>query len=151
MLHHERNLHSNWHRRKNVYVAQQLKRHTMKDVTLKKKLDKFSRDVRACAAIGIVLQMAHNWCGCRFENVLEWNGGCCSQASWIEPSLATRTPWPRLQGGTKRNLKPSVIARQPTCMLSVLCCLPRARLTALVCTIAAATMMLVRRVSLVAR
>ena len=143
MLHHERNLHSNWHRRKNVYVAQQLKRHTMKDVTLKKKLDKFSRDVRACAAIVIVLQMAHNWCGRRFENVLEWNGGCCSQAFWIEPSLATRTLWPRRQGGTKRSLKPSAIAHQPTCMLSVLCCLPRARLTALACTIAAATTMLV--------
>ena len=49
VLHHEMHLHSNWHRRKNKFVALQLRRHTMKDVTLKKRLDKFSQQVRTAA------------------------------------------------------------------------------------------------------
>jgi len=45
LLHHERNLHSTWHRRKNKFVAAQLKRHSQRHLTMKKKLDQFSREV----------------------------------------------------------------------------------------------------------
>lgn len=53
LLLHERGLHSHWHRRKNRFLEAQLKKHTLKEVTLKQ--------VRACV-----------WCVV-----------CCVQAAWL--------------------------------------------------------------------
>lgn len=157
VLHHEMHLHSNWHRRKNKFVAVQLRRHTMKDVTLKKRLNKFSQQVRPAAVQS--LRRAGGGCGCccggavassscsRFDALncvrrwrtsrvgLEgrcasdcaWSGACCSPASSIGPSRGSRTRCTGQAAGTRRSRSRSRTRHAATCTSSVSSCTRRGR------------------------